>query len=322
MILWIAQGLGVGRIPVAPGTFGSVVGIAWTALLLLPGNLAVFVVGTLAGLALSVYGCGRAEKILGKTDPGSVVMDEIAALPVCFIAWIAVAAGKLGQFPTRTTCFRARMFGGLRACSRRSAFFDVAKPWPVHGSQALPGGWGVTTDDFLAAIYVNLAALLVFALGRLAAVGLGGHGGRHSEPRSRGVSHPEHPAAVVAVACRPKVSAPSATRSPLPSTAGQPAQTPQGSRRFSRGMPPQLAGTGLCRPGAGVARGGVARRPGGSRRGKTPARFSEADDRVGHLPRPARPQLQSREAGRNWNRSPPARSWWSATRMCACRRLC
>ena len=53
-------------------------------------------------MALSVYGCGRAEQILGKTDPGSVVLDEIAALPVCFIAWIAVAAQKLGRFPDET----------------------------------------------------------------------------------------------------------------------------------------------------------------------------------------------------------------------------
>jgi phosphatidylglycerophosphatase A len=164
MILWIAQGFGVGRIPVAPGTFGSVVGIAWTALLLLPGNLAVFVAGTLAGLALSVYSCGRAEQILGQTDPGSVVMDEIAALPVCFSAWIAVAAGKLGHFPMAQDLFSGPNLWWVAGVFAAFRVFDVAKPWPVHGSQALPGGWGVTTDDFLAAIYVNLAALLVFAL--------------------------------------------------------------------------------------------------------------------------------------------------------------
>ena len=29
MILWLAQGFGVGRIPFAPGTFGSLVGLLW-----------------------------------------------------------------------------------------------------------------------------------------------------------------------------------------------------------------------------------------------------------------------------------------------------
>ncbi len=38
--------------------------------------------------------------------------------------------------------------------------FDIAKPWPVRQSQRLPGGWGVTVDDVLAAIYVALISLL------------------------------------------------------------------------------------------------------------------------------------------------------------------
>ena len=41
--------------------------------------------------------------------------------------------------------------------------FDIAKPWPVAQSQELPNGWGVTIDDLLAAIYVNVIVGL-FAL--------------------------------------------------------------------------------------------------------------------------------------------------------------
>ncbi|HWH69205.1 MAG TPA: phosphatidylglycerophosphatase A, partial [Candidatus Sulfotelmatobacter sp.] len=41
-------------------------------------------------------------------------------------------------------------------------FFDVAKPWPVRQSQSLPGGLGITIDDALAAVYVNLVTLLVY----------------------------------------------------------------------------------------------------------------------------------------------------------------
>ena len=43
-------------------------------------------------------------------------------------------------------------------------FFDVLKPWPVRQSQRLPGGWGVTMDDVLAALYVNLLAALTLLL--------------------------------------------------------------------------------------------------------------------------------------------------------------
>jgi phosphatidylglycerophosphatase A len=43
-------------------------------------------------------------------------------------------------------------------------FFDVLKPWPVRQSQSLPGGWGVTMDDMLAAVYVNFLAALTLML--------------------------------------------------------------------------------------------------------------------------------------------------------------
>jgi len=38
----------------------------------------------------------------------------------------------------------------------------VLKPWPVRQSQSLPGGWGVTMDDLLAAAYVNVAVLMFY----------------------------------------------------------------------------------------------------------------------------------------------------------------
>src|SRR5947208_892571 len=86
--LWLAQGFGVGRIPFGPGTFGSMVGLAWFALLALSGSLLVFAAGTIGGFVLSVWLCGEGERILKQRDPGSVVLDEIAAMPVCFAGWV------------------------------------------------------------------------------------------------------------------------------------------------------------------------------------------------------------------------------------------
>ena len=162
MKLWIAQGFGVGRIPVAPGTFGSVVGVAWFALLLLTGKLWLFAAGTLAGVALSVWLCGVGEELLGKKDPQSVVLDEIAAIPVCFLGWVAVLAAKTGALPPLEVFFSA--YGWLLTLGVFALFrfFDVLKPWPVWQSQSLAGGWGVAIDDVLAAVYVNLAVLLVY----------------------------------------------------------------------------------------------------------------------------------------------------------------
>ena len=162
MKLWIAQGFGVGRIPVAPGTFGSVVGVLWFALLLLSANLWVLAAGTFAAIALSVWLCGQAEKTLGQKDPSSVVLDEIVAMPVCFLGWVAVETSKTGALPGPAAFFSAHTWlltVGVFAAFR---FFDVAKPWPVYQSQSLPGGWGVTIDDVLAAFYVNVVVLLVY----------------------------------------------------------------------------------------------------------------------------------------------------------------
>ena len=163
MKLWIAQGLGIGRIPLAPGTFGSVAGVLWFALLLLTGKLWLFTVGMIAAIALSVWLCGVAEKVLGQKDPGSVVLDEIAALPVCFFGWVAVQSWKTGAVPGLASFFSTDTWPLTVGVFVAFRLFDVAKPWPVHQSQSLPGGWGVTIDDVLAAVYVNAVVLLVHA---------------------------------------------------------------------------------------------------------------------------------------------------------------
>jgi phosphatidylglycerophosphatase A len=161
--LWLAQGFGLGRIPLAPGTFGSVAGVLWFGLLLATGTFWLFAAGTLGALALSVWLCGEAEKTLGQKDPGSVVLDEIAALPVCFWAWVAIQFWKTGSLPGFAWFFSARTWPTTLGLFVAFRFFDVTKPWPVHQSQSLPGGWGVTIDDVLAAVYVNILVLAVYA---------------------------------------------------------------------------------------------------------------------------------------------------------------
>jgi phosphatidylglycerophosphatase A len=166
--LWLAQGLGVGRIPVAPGTFGSLLGVAWFALLLATGKVWVLLLASVAGFGLSVWLCGVAERILGQTDPGSVVLDEITAMPVCFLSWVALYLRKHGALPSLQELFSGRHWWVLLGVFAAFRLFDVWKPWPVRQSQSLPGGWGITVDDFLAAGYVNIVVLAVQHASKLA----------------------------------------------------------------------------------------------------------------------------------------------------------
>jgi phosphatidylglycerophosphatase A len=161
--LWIAQGFGVGRIPFGPGTFGSVVGLGWTALLIASGSFWVFLAGIAAGIVLSVWLCGEGEKILKQKDPSSVVLDEIAAMPLCFAGWIWALWRTPHVLPTVEKVFSSWTVVLFAFVFFR--FFDIAKPWPVRQSQSLPGGWGITVDDLLAAVYVNLLLGLAVLIG-------------------------------------------------------------------------------------------------------------------------------------------------------------
>ncbi len=159
MKLWLAQGFGLGRIPFAPGTFGSVLGLAWFGLLLCGRSEMFFVLGGAAGIAASVWLCGEGERILKQHDPGSVVLDETAAMPLCFVTWLAAARREQGFWPAPAYFFCAAHWLQTLAVFALFRVFDVLKPWPVRQSQSLRGGWGITVDDVLAAGYVNLVVL-------------------------------------------------------------------------------------------------------------------------------------------------------------------
>ena len=94
-------------------------------------------------LALGVPICSIAARRLGSKDPGAVVWDEIAAMPVVFcLTSFDRPAGSLAAV-------LALGFGFFR-------LFDIAKPPPCRWLEHLPGGWGIMADDLGAAIYAGL----------------------------------------------------------------------------------------------------------------------------------------------------------------------
>jgi phosphatidylglycerophosphatase A len=163
MIVWVAQGLGIGRIPVAPGTFGSVLGILYFIGLVATGPI-LFSLLAFLGIFVSVAFCGAAEKIMGEKDPGSVVIDEIIALPICFATWVSIFWSQHQAWPSAGYFVSSQNWPITVGIFVLFRLFDVWKPWPVRQSQDLPGGWGVTIDDVLAAGYVNLAFVIYYLL--------------------------------------------------------------------------------------------------------------------------------------------------------------
>ena len=134
--LALATALGVGYVPLAPGTFGSAVGLLlWAALPAAPGIQALAVV---ALFAIGVWCASAAERHFGTTDPAPVVIDEVMGMLITLfmnpVGWRGATVAFL--------LFRIA---------------DVIKPYPANRLERLHGGIGVMADDGMAAIYANLA---------------------------------------------------------------------------------------------------------------------------------------------------------------------
>jgi phosphatidylglycerophosphatase A len=132
----IATGFGSGYAPVAPGTAGSLVGLAlfWVVHhLSLPGQI----VATIVVFAVGVAASSRVAHRLGIEDPGVVVADEVAGM------WVTLLGLPLT---------------GITAAAGFVLFriLDVYKPYPARDLERLPGGWGIMCDDIMAGIYGNL----------------------------------------------------------------------------------------------------------------------------------------------------------------------
>jgi phosphatidylglycerophosphatase A len=172
--LAIATGLGLGYLPIAPGTWGSLLGVllAWGALMVsrlrfdtapaagswdnsavwwwnflqLEGQLVIVI------SLLGVWAADRTATYLHKKDPSIVVVDEIAgqliaylglATPATFaVNWLYLLAGFI--------LFRV---------------FDIWKPFPARQAEALPGGLGIMADDWIAGLYAALVLGLARQLG-------------------------------------------------------------------------------------------------------------------------------------------------------------
>jgi phosphatidylglycerophosphatase A len=134
----------IGYAPVAPGTVGSLPGLAIALALHAGGHwrleLALIVILFFAG----AWAATRAERHFGHIDPGPIVIDEVVGM---MITMAFIPLGWLGALVAFVT---------FRAC-------DVIKPFPASRLERLPGGWGVMSDDVMAGLWAYaIVRLLVW----------------------------------------------------------------------------------------------------------------------------------------------------------------
>lgn len=129
----LALGFGTGLAPVAPGTFGSLVGLAF-GLALAPLGLALASLVTLLATIAGVWICGVSARRLGVHDHPAIVWDEVAGMMIVLLAAPRTTWGALVAF----ALFR---------------LFDVWKPWPIREiDHGIRGGAGIMLDDVVAAL--------------------------------------------------------------------------------------------------------------------------------------------------------------------------
>jgi len=150
---------GLGRLPVAPGTYGSLPPTIVFGLMYQFGApsviiLIVMAVLAVAGSVVCVKFAHAAIAATGKSDPGEVVADELAGQAVTFLfsPFFVIEAASSGQI----WLIAALGFVLFR-------LFDITKPWPIRKLEKLPNGWGILADDLLAGIFAGIG-LLVFSL--------------------------------------------------------------------------------------------------------------------------------------------------------------
>lgn len=167
---YVALGIstvGVGYIPIAPGTWGSAVGVLiyliirefevkisseyihnnfhmdvvnnWTYLI----NAVLLLILCLVGF----WAAGRAALLFKIKDPKQVVIDEVMGQLITFlfipfaVSWKFILSGFL--------LFR---------------LFDIWKPYPVRSLEDLPGGLGICMDDNFAGVYAGICLLLLYTI--------------------------------------------------------------------------------------------------------------------------------------------------------------
>lgn len=132
---------GVGYLPLMPGTFGSLVGIA---VFLLLGSFRLQVVAVVLITLFGIWAASRTERLLRLKDPGKVVVDEVAGQMIALL--------PLSASPARS---------GVIVSFILFRLFDIFKPYPARRFERLRSGLGIMADDLVAGFYAALVLVIL-----------------------------------------------------------------------------------------------------------------------------------------------------------------
>jgi len=142
----VATGFGIGRLPWAPGTWGSLVALPLAWVIWSRFGAAGVGVAAIAVFAAGWWAADVYIRATGAEDPAEIVIDEIGGQ----LLTLSVVPADVVLYAAALVLFRLA---------------DIFKPWPVSwADKRLKGGLGVIADDFLASLYSAIALFIIFLL--------------------------------------------------------------------------------------------------------------------------------------------------------------
>ena len=144
---FIASLGGIGLIPLAPGTFGSI--FAWFVFVIM-SHFVDMLIYTICIVFVAIWVCEKASVNLIQKDHKSIVIDELAGMWVALVPVIYFASDQLERI--------------IYACLALVFFrvFDILKPFPIsYFDRKYKNGFGIVLDDIIAGIFSGILSVLI-----------------------------------------------------------------------------------------------------------------------------------------------------------------
>ena len=150
----------VGKIPSAPGTFGTLAAVPFALIILAYMPSTTLFLLALFLLVFSIKIIDNYEEQTGKHDDKSIVIDEVAGV------WLALSLAPGVAIPLSSyETFDPSIWIPVILSIVYFRIFDIWKPSLIGRiDKNISGGWGVMGDDIAAGFVAGVSSALTWAL--------------------------------------------------------------------------------------------------------------------------------------------------------------
>ena len=144
---------GIGMVPIAPGTFGSIT--AWIIFVYLSHFISMInmLILTITFFILSIWICSEASKDLENKDHKSIVIDELVGMWIALLPVLVIANS---QYERTVYALSALIL---------FRFFDILKPFPIsYFDKNYKNGFGIVIDDVISGLMAIIPSYLILIL--------------------------------------------------------------------------------------------------------------------------------------------------------------